>query len=76
MLLHTHMGVKVTIYTHHVMQENGREWFKELAQECLTIGQGLLASGWGQPPMRLGAMRVMHKFDKRQGIPCCYEKCK
>lgn len=58
-----------------VMQANGRQWTKALAETCLNTGRGLVLSGCWQPPLRLGSARVMHLFNKRLGYHCTEKHC-
>ena len=58
-----------------LLQDNGKEWSEGLAQSCLSVGLGLVVSGWGQPPLRKISARVMHKFDKTK-TTCMHEKCR
>ncbi len=58
-----------------LLQDAGKDWSQELAQSCLSVGLGLVISGWGQPPLRKISARVMHKFDKTQAT-CLHEKCR
>jgi hypothetical protein len=58
-----------------MLQDHEKEWTQGLAQTCLSVGLGLIVSGWGQPPLRKISARVMHKFDKTK-TACMHEKCR
>lgn len=58
-----------------LLQANNKQWTKEIAQNCISYGLGLVCSGWGQPPLRPCSLRVMHKFDQTRDRECIKETC-
>lgn len=57
------------------LQDNDNEWSETLAQRCLKYGMALIGCGWGQPPMRKAALRVMHKNKQVNNTVCLETTC-
>ena len=52
------------------MQANNGTMTGAIAQDILKAGHRQLLGGVHQPPIREGALRVMHKFDQLEGVKC------
>lgn len=67
-----------TRVSHHMcacLQDNNKEWNKQLALECSKAGLRVLLVGAHQPPLRIGALRVLMA---KTGLekPCVCEQCR
>lgn len=60
---------------HCPTQANGEVWTVELAKDCQAVAVQYLLGGVDQPPLRLGALRVMMSSTSL-GMPCVMESCK
>jgi hypothetical protein len=56
-------------------QDNGEVWTKQLALQCKDAGLATLLVGLHQPPMRIGALRVMMR-NACLNMACVDESCK
>ena len=52
------------------MQRAGDRLTPELAWQCQLAVLAMLLTGLHQPPLRLGALRVLHAFDWLEGVEC------
>lgn len=57
-----------------LLQEAEEQWTFRLARQCHDAALGLLVVGVYQPPLRVGALRVVHSC-KALDKPCIYECC-
>lgn len=51
------------------------EWTVNLARECQTCVLRAMVVGLWQPPLRMGALRLLHRVG-RHGALCAFEDCK
>lgn len=60
------------------LQKNKGKWNKELARECQEIVLAMLVVGLFQPPMRVGALRLLHNYTSSHNSKdhCLFEHCK
>jgi hypothetical protein len=59
------------------VQDNGCKWTKSLAHECQQCVLSMMVVGLYQPPMRVGALRVLHNSaSTKSQRPCVCEECK
>ena len=56
------------------MQANNKVWTKELLKQCHDSGLSILLVGTHQPPIRLGAARLIMN-SKSMDTPCVFEDC-
>lgn len=59
----------------YVVQANNQVWTKKLARQCHDAGLMVLLVGLNQPPIRIGAMRVLMSSTSMDK-PCVLEECK
>lgn len=58
------------------MQSHKEKWSTSLAKECQECVLAMLVVGLYQPPLRVGALRVLHSFQAmKECIKCTYEHC-
>ena len=61
---------------HNVKKHKGK-WSPELVKECQESVLSMLVVGVHQPPMRVGALRVLlNSSSTKRGDPCAFEACK
>lgn len=53
----------------HASQAPGQP-SKEVCQQIMSLGLGILLGGPHQPPFREGALRPMHTYGHVEGVPC------
>lgn len=64
--------------SHPSPQKNKGKWNKELARECQEIVLAMMVVGLYQPPMRVGALRLIHNYTSSHNPKdhCLFEHCK
>lgn len=64
--------------SHSTPQGHKGKWNKELARECQELVLAMMVVGIYQPPMRVGALRLIHNYTSSHNPKdhCLFEHCK